>query len=275
MRFLFITNSAKLARFVAGQGVDRIFVDLETLGKEERQGHLNTLISQHEMVDVEKVRSAVPECELLVRLNPNYPGSQAEVEAAIDSGADLIMLPMFRKIEEIETFADLIAGRARFCPLVETKDAAEIVGQVAAHNAVDELHIGLNDLSIDLGLGFMFEPLANGLIDSMAAAIRQSGKPFGIGGLARADEGILPARLILAEHVRLGSSGAILSRTFHRQAKTVSDIRSEMDFAGELATLRCIESEYLKASAEQLAAAHIEVVERIKMISSPNAAERA
>ena len=38
--------------------------------------------------------------------------------------------------------------------------------------------------------------------------------PFGFGGIARIGEGDLPSDKILGEHVRLGSTSVILSRTF-------------------------------------------------------------
>ena len=38
--------------------------------------------------------------------------------------------------------------------------------------------------------------------------------PFGFGGIARIGEGDLPSDNILGEHVRLGSTSVILSRTF-------------------------------------------------------------
>ena len=41
-----------------------------------------------------------------------------------------------------------------------------------------------------------------------------AGIPFGFGGIARIGEGLLPSDYILGEHVRLGSSSVILSRTF-------------------------------------------------------------
>ena len=41
------------------------------------------------------------------------------------------------------------------------------------------------------------------------------GIPYGFGGIAKLDEGMLPARHIIAEHYRLGSSMAILSRSFY------------------------------------------------------------
>ena len=61
----------------------------------------------------------------------------------------------------------------------------------------------------------MFEPLANGLVERVAAAARRQGLRFGFGGIARLDEGLLPGRDVLAEHLRLGSQAVILSRTFH------------------------------------------------------------
>ncbi len=76
--------------------------------------------------------------------------------------------------------------------------------------------MGLNDLHLSLGLRFMFEPLAQGLVDQVAGAARARGLRFGFGGIARLDEGLLPGRQVLGEHLRVGSSAVILSRTFHR-----------------------------------------------------------
>jgi len=268
LRFFFITNSPELARFVTDNGVDRIFVDLELMGKVERQGHLSTVISRHDIWDVEAVRKAIPDKEIMVRLNPNHGGSNEEVDAAIEAGADILMLPMFRTVAEVEEFAKLIAGRCRLCLLVETADAMEIVHEVASLEGVDELHIGLNDLSLDLGLDFMFEPFALGLVDEMARKLRAVGKPFGIGGLARSDEGLLPARLLLGEHVRVGSTAAILSRTFHRGLDSVEAIEAEMDFAKEVATLNEIEAGFRESSFLTVEANRDEAWQRILEITA-------
>ena len=72
-------------------------------------------------------------------------------------------------------------------------------------------------------LNFMFEPLANGFVDDMVNIIKGAGLAFGFGGIARVGEGIVPGEAVLAEHVRLGSNSVILSRTFHRQSKTVEE----------------------------------------------------
>lgn len=65
-----------------------------------------------------------------------------------------------------------------------------------------------------MGLTFMFELLSDGLVEYIALKCNKAGKPFGFGGIARIGEGDLPSDNILGEHVRLGSSSVILSRTF-------------------------------------------------------------
>src|SRR5690606_39640409 len=98
------------------------------------------------------------------------------------------------------------------------------------------------------------EPLADGLVDEMAATIRSASLPFGIGGVARVGEGLLPSEIILAEHARLGSNAAILSRTFHRNLPTRAAIATEMDFTLEIERLRAAYAAHCKADAEGLAA---------------------
>ena len=44
--------------------------------------------------------------------------------------------------------------------------------------------------------------------------IKAKNIPFGVGGVARMDQGLLKGEVIMKEHVRLGSSMVILSRTF-------------------------------------------------------------
>lgn len=259
MKFFFITNVPELARFAWRNGADRIFVDLEILGKDERQGHLNTVISRHTFDDLRAIRAALPQADLMARLNPVNPATQDEVDEAIDAGAQILMLPMFRAPEEVEAFADCARGRARICLLAETRGAMETIDACASIPGVDEIHIGLNDLSLDLKLPFMFQPLAQGLVDRMATQIRAAGKPFGIGGIARIDEGLLPARLILGEHARLGSSAAILSRTFHRQAANVAEIETQMDFAEEIRKLRAAYAGFREASPAELEANRVRV----------------
>jgi len=184
------------------------------------------------------VRQVVPAGRLLVRINPIHEGSQQEIEQAIAFGADILMLPMYRSVSEVHDFVRFVDGRALINLLLETPEAVNSLSDCLAVGGIDEVHIGLNDLHLAYGLDFMFEPMASGLLDKLASVLREHQIPFGIGGVARVGEGLLPAELLLAEHVRLGSTAAILSRTFHRQATSVEALQHEMDFAKEVLALR-------------------------------------
>ena len=217
MDFIQITNDADFAAFAARCGVARLMVDLERNGKIERQGGLGTFISNHRPEDVAQVHLAAPQTPLIVRVNPLHSGSGDEIDQAVAAGATHLMLPMFRTVAEVADFASLAAGRARTIALLETREALEGVAQWAPLPGLDELYVGLNDLHRALGMRFMFEPLAEGLVDHVAAVAKQAGKRFGFGGIARLDEGLLPGRVVLGEHLRLGSTSVILSRTFNRE----------------------------------------------------------
>lgn len=216
LRFMYITNSPEIVRIAAEAGVERLFVDLETLGKAERQGGMDTVQSQHSIADISRVKEALPVgCELLVRSNPLHRGSKGEIDAIVEAGADIVMLPYFRTAAEAEEFVRLIAGRTRTCLLLENRESAvDNLDAILAVDGVDEYYVGLNDLHLSLGEKFMFEPLADGLLDRICAKIRATGKPFGFGGIARLGGGALPAERVIAEHHRLGSTRAIVSRSF-------------------------------------------------------------
>lgn len=98
--------------------------------------------------------------------------------------------------------------------MIETAAALARIDKILAVPDVDEIFIGLNDLHISMGLTFMFELLSDGLVEYIADKCNKAGIPFGFGGIARIGEGDLPSDYILGEHVRLGSTSVILSRTF-------------------------------------------------------------
>ena len=195
-------------------GVDRIFYDLEYIGKAERQRGRDTVKYHNDIDNVPEVRKVVTKSELLVRTNPIHAYTSSEVEKAIQYGADILMLPMAIDKHDVETYVELINGRAKVCIMIETAAAMARIDDILEVEGVDELFVGLNDLHISLGLNFMFEPLAGGLVDYIAEKCHKKGMPFGFGGIARIGDGMLPADMILGEHVRLGSSSVILSRTF-------------------------------------------------------------
>jgi len=237
---LLISSNPDVAAYAVDCGVDRIFVDLEIHGKRERQGHLDTVLSGHSLADVEIVRQAVS-VPLLVRINPLHAGSAAEVESALSAGADQIMLPMFHRVADVVTLIALVRGRAKIIPLVETPAAMARLPGLVELDDISEYFIGLNDLHLGLGLDFMFEILSDGLVDHMANVIKAGRRRFGFGGIARIGQGAVPGEMVLGEHVRLGSSAVILSRSFHGRAATVTDLRTNLDLKQEINRLRASE----------------------------------
>lgn len=214
MDLIYIASSAPHVDVADAAGVDRVMVDLELIGKRERQGHLDTVISNHVLDDVKFVRGRLATSRLMVRINPIHEGTAAEIDAVVASGADIVMLPMFKTAKDVEIFVSLLAGRARSCLLLETAEALGRAEQILSIRGIDEVHVGLNDLHLALGLDFMFEVLAGGLLDHLSSLCHTKGIKFGFGGIARLGQGTLPASSILMEHARLGSSQVILSRDF-------------------------------------------------------------
>ena len=115
LKLMYITNNPAIAEIAECAGVDRIFIDMEYIGKDERQAGLDTVKSHHTINDVKR---------------------------------------------------------------------------------------------------FMFELLADGTVDRLCKIISEKGIPYGFGGIARLGYGELPAEYVITEHYRLGSTLAILSRSF-------------------------------------------------------------
>lgn len=214
IKLMYITNEPEIAKIAQDSGVDRIFIDLEINGKEERQGHLDTVISRHHIKDVEKIKKVLHKAELLVRVNPIYEKSKEEIDSVIEQGADIVMLPFFKTAEEVIKFIKIVNKRARVCLLCETPEAVENIDEILQENGIDEIHIGLNDLHLGYKKKFMFELLADGTVEKLCSKFKDAGVKYGFGGIARIGTGTLPAKHIITEHYRLGSSMVILSRCF-------------------------------------------------------------
>ena len=158
--------------------------------------------------------------EALVRINPiheasgEYGSSREEIDEVIRAGADLIMLPYFKTMEEIKRFLSYIDHRVKSVLLLETPEAAELVDEILESGGIDEIYIGLNDLSLGYGKQFMFELLIDGTVEKLCTKIREKNISYGFGGIASLGKGMVPAEMIIKEHYRLGSTCAILSRSF-------------------------------------------------------------
>ena len=220
LKLMYITNRPDVALIAERNGVDRIFLDMEYLGKAARQGGMDTVQNCHTIDDIRAVRAVIRRSELLVRINPIHDASpqttssEEEIDAVIGAGADILMLPYFRTAEEVRRFVTCVNGRAKSMLLLETKEAVEHLDEIMALPGIDEVHIGLNDMSLSYGKTFLFELLTDGTVESICTRLKQYGVPYGFGGIASLGRGMVPADMIVKEHYRLGSRGAILSRSF-------------------------------------------------------------
>lgn len=231
IKLMYVTNRPQYAKAAVAAGVNRIFVDLEQMGKEQRQSGMDTVKSKHTLEDVSAIRAVVePPAELLVRVNPLHTGSAEEIDAVIRAGADLVMLPMWTSAQEVREFVRLVGGRARAVPLLETARASqdEVLKQVLDVRGVDEIYIGLNDLHLSKNQPFIFCPLADGTVARLADACRKKHIPFGFGGIATMDGGLLPGAWVLGEQISLGSESVILSRSFCRTELPLDEFASVM-----------------------------------------------
>ncbi|MFC5531545.1 aldolase/citrate lyase family protein [Cohnella yongneupensis] len=238
IQLMFITNDADIAKEAEASGVDRIFIDLEKIGKWERQGHLDTVLSSHSMSDISTVRAKIEKCELLVRINPVHEHTASEIDEAIDRGADVLMLPMFTTAEEVAYFVARVGGRAKTCLLLETPQALVRINEILDIKGIDEVHLGLNDLYLGMKLDFMFELISCGVVDFACRMLKARGIKYGFGGIAKIGKGVVPAEMILAEHYRLGSEMVILSRSFHNRAVNLEELRQRVDFGQEVRKIR-------------------------------------
>jgi hypothetical protein len=277
---MYITNDPAVARIAEASGVDRIFIDMEYIGKGDRQGGMDTVQSHHTPEDIARVKEAVTKAKLMVRVNPiheataDYGSSKEEIDAAIEAGADILMLPYFKTPEEVAEFVRLVDGRAVTLPLVETPEAAERIHEILAVEGIDEIFVGLNDLSLGYGMNFMFRLLADGTVERLCNAFRDKGIPYGFGGIAAIGQGLLPAERVIAEHYRLGSECVILSRSFCNAAgKSIEEIRSV--FVPGVAAIRDQETECGAMTAEGFEENRLAVVDAVDKICAIIAAKKA
>lgn len=273
LKLMYITNDPDVARVAEDAGVDRILVDMEYIGKSLRQGGMDTVQSHHTVSDVRAIRAAIREAEFIVRVNPihdataEYGSSEQEINEVITAGAGIVMLPYFKTASEVERFLKIVGGRAKTMLLLETKEAVECLTNILTLPGIDFIHIGLNDLSLSYGMKFMFELLADGTVEKLISRIREAGIAYGFGGIASVDKGDVPGAYIIREHYRLGSSCAILSRSFCNCQKIGDLDKIRRVFKEGMAAIRSLEAECAAADDTYFEENHRVLIEKVNAVS--------
>jgi hypothetical protein len=257
--FTLMTDDPELAGAADEAGIDRVGLDLERLGKHERQGALPHLrISDHRVEQLPRLRARLKRAQAFVRVNPLNPGSADEIERALAAGAEVLMLPYFRTTAEVESFVGLVQGRAFVSLLLETGAAADDVAAITRVRGVGEIIVGLNDLSLDLGFSNQFALLVSPVLERIAKGVREAGLPFGCGGLADpADDALpVPPSLVCAQYPRLGATRAFVARRFTAAGLQPGGLKEGiLRCRAELARWQACSPEELEAARDRLAAA--------------------
>lgn len=227
--------------------------------------------NHHTVEDVWNIKNAVKTAKVLVRVNPihdvlnNYPSSKEEIDLTIEAGADIVMLPFFHTVQEVRDFIGYIDGRAKTCLLLETPEAAMLLDDILKVKGIDMIHIGLNDLHLAMGMKFMFQLLTNGIVEQLADKIKNKGIPFGFGGIARMNSGMLPGVYVLKEHYRLGSSMVIVSRSFCNTDLVTDTDKVRQIFKEGIVEIRTLEKE-AQAAADYFTSNQKNVEESVDQI---------
>lgn len=257
LTLMYITNNPVTAQIAQKARVDRIWIDMEYIGKGARQGGMDTVQNHHTIEDIKRLRPVVTSAELMVRVNPiheatvDYNDSKAEIDEAIQAGADVLMLPYFKTVDEVQKFVSYVNGRAKTQLLVETAEAVEQIDKILEVPGIDEVHIGLNDLHLSYHMGFMFELICGDIVRNLCDKLRAKGIKYGFGGIARVGFGMLPAEHIIAEHYHLGSTAAILSRGFCDANLVKDPMEVESIFIEGVKNIRLKEKEVAEYTEKQ------------------------
>jgi len=223
------TDDPDLAEAAEIAGVDRIGVDLERLGKRDRQADPRLWLSTHREDALPLIGKRLRRARLFARTNPFHDGWPEEAERLLAAGVQVLMLPAFRSEEAVRDALAVVGDRAQLVPLVETSEAMERVAAIAALPGLTEVHFGLNDLALSMGLPERFMVLTHPRLERAASTFREAGVQVGVGGIARAGTGGLPIPpdMIYAQYPRLGASGALIARSFFQ------DLPADPDAFGE------------------------------------------
>lgn len=214
MKYFLFSNSPSLTKFFDSiDCIETIFVDLETLGKRDRQPNLQTFVSNHTIDDVLIIRKVVKSSQFGVRINPVNPNTANEINYLIKCGVDVIMLPFFHSLDEIYYVLDVINGKASLDLLLETPSSLLFVDQIP-HNLIRNFHFGLNDLSISLKLNHIFAAYFNNKLIDAASSLYASNATFGFGGVGRVYSCPISSFNVLSRSLYLSGQRLILARSF-------------------------------------------------------------
>lgn len=207
---LFTTDLLTAERAIAA-GIQHVVVDWEIAGKATRQAGYATQVNQDSPEHVRALSErSIPVLVRIDHLDPKQVA--ADVEIAIDCGAESIMLPMATEARQVQQFVDAVAGRARTIVQIETQPLVDDLSSLRSIGW-NMAYIGLNDLMISRGAKWIWRPILDGTVEQIYEQLE--GRKVGFGGVTVIGKGQpLPFTALFAEMARLGCEMSFLRRSF-------------------------------------------------------------
>jgi hypothetical protein len=241
-----------IGRVARGAGLAGLVVDWENREKDLRQAGTDTQINSDSPESLRLLRAST-DVPILCRINSLYEGTEDEIETALAAGADEILLPMVRTVDEVQAVLQLAGGRCGVGILIETEDAVRQAHRFAKL-PLRRVYVGLNDLAIDRGERNIFRAVLDGTVERVR---RHFSIPFGFGGLTLPERGDpIPCRLLMGEMIRLGCHFSFLRRSFFRDTGG-EDLPRQVSRIHE--ALRAAEGRSVEEIERDRAALHAEI----------------
>jgi len=265
VEFFLFTADPKAALQAERAGVDSVIVDWESTGKAERQGSHGLEINHDTPHDLRRIAQAVS-IPVTVRLNALSPRTPAEIECALDNGADTLMLPMATNARQVAVFLQMVKKRAKTLIQIETQPLVDERRKLA-ELPWDYAYIGLNDLMLSRGSRSIWQAVLDGTVESIYRTLGH--RAVGFGGVTIIGGGTpIPFTLLLHEMVRLGCRLSFLRRTFKKELL-------DRELTCEIEAIRA----FLKASRERglraVAADHRAFLDHLDLIRTDHHAHPA
>ena len=216
MKFIIIDNKLENIVQYDNLGIYEIMIDLERYRKNDRQKNLDTFKSNHTINDINIVNDNVSKSKVLVRLDQINPNTENQINECIDRGVQKLMLPYFKKVNQVENFLNIVNNRVKTSLLFETISSIKNIEEIMNLGMIDEVHFGLNDLSIDMKERFMLNTLTSDYVKNAISFLKYKKVPYGIGGIAPLNMGLIKGKYVIDYYLHLGASKTILSRDFKK-----------------------------------------------------------
>ena len=212
--FSFYSNLEKTLKGIEA-GLNGVVVDLETRGKEGRQSHYNTQISEHNLSDLKELRSNTSS-HIICRINGGNYLSKEEISDVIAAGANEILVPMITNLKQMDFLVNVVPNDIALAIMIETNEAVNLA-QTLDEYPISRVFVGLNDLSIARKQKNLFLPLIDGTVETVRKKLNCQ---FGVAGLTHPAAGYpVPCDLLINEMKRLHCTFGFLRRSFYRDLK--------------------------------------------------------